>query len=52
MAEPSSSGENMIELHPLTSREDDGEENNGDSEEALGIDSLQQDQCMYIERRV
>ena len=52
MAEPSSSGENMIELHPLTSREDDGEENNSDSEEALGIDSLQQDQGMYIERRV
>ena len=34
----------MIELQPITSQEDDGEENNGDSEEALEINSLQQDQ--------
>ena len=42
----------MIELHPLTSPEDDGEENNGDSEEALEMNLVQQDQGMFIKRRI
>ena len=41
----------MIELHPLTSRGDDGEENNGECEEALKINSDKQDQGMYIKRK-